>query len=252
MINASEGDTQEGGCIVAKRQFERVAGWTAVAAGLCAVGTSVLLAMVPGADSGDLGALLYGGSTGLLRWSMLLDLLGFYLLPAPLALLLWARYRSDELGMAELATLSGIAYMLIGAIGATVLAAVAPGLSAAYASADAPQQASIALVSSALVDGVVGGIWNILEMPLAGIWWLWLGLALWPERRVLGATTLTLGACSFIDGVLTALGLDTIATPFLSAYLFLMPVWALWWGILLLRGDARQRPVTLAGVRREV
>jgi hypothetical protein len=56
----------------------------------------------------------------LFRWAMILDLFGFYLLLAPLALHLWDRLKSRGPGFIRLYTFCGLGYTLIGAIGAVI------------------------------------------------------------------------------------------------------------------------------------
>ena len=60
----------------------------------------------------------------MLRWGLILDLFGYYLLLLPLTLVLrrWTRRETSQ--WMALATVCGVAYLMIGAIGAAGLAAV--------------------------------------------------------------------------------------------------------------------------------
>jgi hypothetical protein len=84
-----------------------------------------------------------------------------------------------------------------------------------------------------------GGLWNRLEVLLAGIWWLGIGLATRKERPAFGNTSMILGAASLLDRIGNILGIGPVAETGLSIYLYLAPVWALWFGVSLLRSTPR-------------
>jgi hypothetical protein len=115
------------------KRFQRLAGVTCLLAGACYIGS---VAMMAAAVNFNLsldafsGTMIASGPRGaeLLRWGLLLDGLGSYLLLAPLALYLWAWLKPENPSLANLYTLCGLAYMLVGAIGAFALAAALPPL----------------------------------------------------------------------------------------------------------------------------
>lgn len=175
-------------------------------------------------------------TAGLLYWSMILDMFGYYLLLAPAALFLWLWLKSKNQGLVSLYTFCGLAYILIGAIGAAILAAVWPPLIRAYEQAAGAQRETLEIVFQAATDLVYGGMWNILEVILAGVWWLGIGLLLRHEQRALGMATVILGLSCLLDGFGNILGLASVAAIGLYIYLLLAPIWALWLGIVVARG----------------
>ncbi len=172
------------------------------------------------------------------RWSMIFDLLGYYLLIAPLILLLrrWPRPRRPE--WIDLFALCLLSYSLIGAIGATMLATVTPPLIAAYAAAAPPHRLILEALSETWSDAVYRGLWNLLEELLAGIGWLGMGLCLRATLRGPGWTAIVLGGACLTDSLASAFRLDGLALGGLVAYLILAPVWACWTGASLLSRHA--------------
>ena len=81
---------------------------------------------------------------------------------------------------------------------------------------------------------VYRGIWSILDELLVGVWFLGIGLLLRGEQRLFSIFSIILG----ISALLGWLGiiLDIEALALLGAiYGLLVPVWALWLGIDLVR-----------------
>jgi hypothetical protein len=221
--------------------FRRWAAILAIASALVALASMIL--PLPALDY-DVDAftnpvrLLETGNRGaaLMKWSLLLDLLGYYLLIAPLALLLW-RWLAPRAG--DWATLLCgllLAYVLIGAAGAAVLAATLPRLMSLYTVVGQDQRGTVLALFNAFWDAVYGGLWNMLEELLAGVAWLGLGWLMRGERRrFAGLATMVLGAACLLDAVGNVLGRERLAAPGLYLYLLLAPLWALGMGITFLR-----------------
>ena len=221
--------------------FQRVTGVTAVLSALLAFASAGLLGAAinfspqaflnPAASLG----LLTPGSEHLIRWGMLCDILGYYLLLAPLALYLhrWLGPKSPHLF--PLYTLAGLAYLLIGAIGAATLAAVLPPLVQSAGQASGVQRETLTIALQIVANGVVVGLWNTLEVILAGVWWLGVGRHLRPERPALGSATIVLGSAALLDAAGVWLGIPLLAALGLNVMLLLAPIWALWIGIDILR-----------------
>jgi len=125
-------------------RFRRLAGAATLLAIPFSLGSSGLLMAAAGGDNQLLlsGLLVGIGVRGaaFFRWGMLLDVLGYYLLLAPLALYLRERFKGQGGSFVTLYTLCGLAYILIGAMGAIILAAVGPDLMREYALAQEPQR----------------------------------------------------------------------------------------------------------------
>ena len=187
--------------------------------------------------------LLSAGPDGarLLGWGLVLDMFSYYLplLPAALFLLHWLQPKSPN--WVRFYTLCGVGYILIGAIGATILAATYPPLIRAYGQASASQQVVLETIFSTITDLVYGGLWNILEMLLAGVWFIGIGLLLRYERRIFSVVSIILGASALLDSLGFILGIDAVSSLGLNIFLVLAPIWTLWLGIDLLR-----KPVQIA------
>ncbi|MFI5036761.1 MAG: hypothetical protein ACHQFZ_11235 [Acidimicrobiales bacterium] len=161
------------------------------------------------------------------RLSMVLDILGYYLLVIPLFLLLRTATRPQSPKWVDLFTLCLLGYALIGAMGAAVLATALPTLITAYAASNGHGHlASVAVTFTGYTDGVYRGLWNLLEQLLAGVGWIGYGLVLRSRHRRLGLSTLILGTACLVDSLGTALNIDAVASTGLIVYLVLAPIWA--------------------------
>ncbi len=154
----------------------------------------------------DPGALVAVGGSGavLVRWASLVDMFG-YLLLAPLALYLHHRFRDDP--YINLYTAAGLAYILVGAIGAIIFATAGPLLMGAYTSGTAAQRASIVTTFSTFYQIVVIGLWQTLEGIPGAVWLLGVGTILYRDkRRVLSLVPLALGVLFLLIAVGRLLG----------------------------------------------
>ncbi len=224
------------------RHFQRLAGTTAILSAIAAIASGVLsLAAIPSSGAADYwpAVLQRGNGAGtLLHFSMVLDVFGYYLLLAPLALFLWSWFRPKSPDLVRLYTICALAYKLLGALGAAVLSAVVPQLMADYGHATGQQREMLQIVFNAVTRAVDRGVWNTLEMFPAAVWLLGIGWLLQRERRPLGISTMV---AALLDGVGTSLNLPVIALPGLGIYLAGLPLWALAMGITLLRWGPHRR-----------
>ena len=181
---------------------------------------------------------MQGVHVALIRWSMVADLFGYYLLLLPAIFYLhdWMKGRTP---WRNLLTFCGSSYVLIGAIGASILAAVWPPLMLAFPGATAGQQENLQMSFNMFSDLVYRGMWNRLEVFLGGIWWLGVGAFLRKESKVLGIVTIVLGIFTILDGIGAVMGVSALSELGLNVYLILAPLWALWFGVALMRGDSR-------------
>jgi hypothetical protein len=220
-------------------QFQRLAAISAILAAPVALGSAALsVAAVGGNTQAYIDYSLSGfapGGAEIYRWAMVTDVFGYYLLLGPLALVLhdWLKPRAPNL--VRLYTLCGLGFVLIGAIGAIVLSAVVPRLVSEYASAAAPRQEVLEVVFRAFYDMVDRGLWNPLEMILASVWWLGIGLALRRERAILGLVTIVVGAAALLDAVGRIFGIEALYQAGVGGIFILVPAWAAWSSIDLLR-----------------
>ncbi len=175
---------------------------------------------------------------GWLRASLLLDFFGYYLLIAPLILVLRRQLKRQAPDWARLFASCLQLYVVIGLAGAAVLAAVSPRLLAQYATVAGDRRFMVEGLYSLAWDTVYGGLWNILEVLVAGIGWLGFGLLMRRERPFAGVVTIVLGAACLIDAVGNIVGIKALSEPGLYIYLVLAPAWALGMGLKLLRQRA--------------
>jgi len=220
-------------------QFRRLAGLAAILAALVAVISAALSVAAVGGNTQTyidyaLGGFAPNGGE-IYRWAMITDTFGYYLLLGPLALVLWDWLKPRAPNLVRLYTLCGLGYILIGAIGAIVLGAVVPRLISDYAQAAAPRREILDVVFKAFYDMVDRGLWNPLEMILASVWWLGIGLVLRRERAILGIVTMLLGGAALLHALGRIVGIEAIYQAGVGGIFILVPLWAAWAGIDLLR-----------------
>src|SRR6266536_3179288 len=201
--------------------FQRLAAVTSILAALLACGSIGLEAVVLSVNVDPFShpsSILGIGANGanFFRWGMILDMFGYYHLLA-------------------LYTFCGLAYMLIGALGAATLAAISPPLIEGYGHASGQQRQVYEVVFSGFLNVVYVGLWNLLESTLGGMWWVGIGLLLRREQPALGIFTIVLGIFALLDALGRILDTQIIYTVGLAGVLLLIPIWSLWFGIDLLR-----------------
>ncbi len=222
--------------------FQRLAGVTAVLAAALAV-ASLFVGLVGvnydfEAFSGAEAILSAGAaSADYIRWSLILNLFGNYLLLTPAALFLWQWLRPRSPLFADFYTLSGLLFIFIGGIASGVLAAVWPDMITDYAAASASERDVLGTVflnfTRAMENGLQGPIQNIS----AALWLLGMGALLMSERRVLGYLTVLFGFFMLLNSLGGLLNHETLSMIGFSGNFLLEPIWALWLGIDLLRNS---------------
>jgi len=220
-------------------RFQKVAGLSAVFLTVATVINVIFLFASVNYDTTalftDPSPILLIGSRGanLFHWSMVFDLFA-YLSFAPIPLLCWNWFKAKSPNLVLLYTMCGVAYSLIGMIGAVLLGVTVSTLVNGYALANAGQKEIMQVLLGVLYQVVVGGLWNPLEILLLGIWFLGIGSLLRQERRSLGVLTLIIGVFAMFD----ALGWITQIEVIFRVGVFgisLLIIWAAWFGIDLLR-----------------
>jgi hypothetical protein len=174
-----------------------------------------------------------GNAPLLIKWFMLLDMFGYYLLLLPVIWFLHGQL-STKTSWAMLITSAGFAYVVIGAIGAAALAVAWPSFMTHYQDAAPANKEAYRAAFLLSNDMVVKGMWNTLEVWLAGVWWLGVGVHV-IKSRALKVTTIILGVGCVMDGLGEAIGSPAIAELGLNIYLLLAIIWAVWMGIWIMR-----------------
>jgi hypothetical protein len=169
----------------------------------------------------------------LLRWSMIADMFGYYLLLVPVVFY-FQEYLKTKTSWSYLISWCGSSYAITGAIGAAILAVVWPSAIVEYPIATHAQQEIILRNFDFAGQIVYQGIWNTLEMFVAGIFWLGLGFVIKKDSPVFGWTTVVLGAACLADGVGNITGIPSVAAIGLNIYLLLSIAWQFWAGLTLL------------------
>jgi hypothetical protein len=228
------------------QSFQRFAALAAIISFPLALGSLVLSGMAMDFNmeaSTNPALLLSVGADGanLWRWGMILDMFSYYLPFLPIALFLWGWLGPRNPDWVRFYTFCGLGYILIGATGAVILAAIQPPLIKAYAQASAEQRVMLETVFNTIWSMVYGGMWNILGGLLAGIWFVGVGLLLRDERRLFSIFSIILGISALLDSLGFILGIESLALLGVAIYVLLAPFWALWLGIDLLR-----KPVQIA------
>lgn len=170
-------------------------------------------------------------STGLLRWFMLLDMFGYYLLLIPVLFFLH-RTLEQTTSWASVFTSLGMGYILTGAMGAAILAVTWPELIERYEVASSMMQEVYKGDFQLMTEIVYKGLWNYLEVLAGGIWWIGIGYFM-IHHRALKIITIILGASCLIDGLGEIFQLPILAEIGLNVYLLLGIIWPIWIGILL-------------------
>lgn len=176
-----------------------------------------------------------GINTVAARWSMILDMFGYYLLLLPVIYLFhdWMKVKTV---WCNLITFSGVAYILIGSIGASILAIVWPKLITAFHLANAADQQIIKANFSLINDMVYSGMWNLLEMTFAAVWWIFTGYQLVKNKfRSIGWLTIVTGLSCLADAKSGILQISWLHEVSLNVYLWLAIIWAVVIGIFMLK-----------------
>lgn len=173
----------------------------------------------------------------MLRLSMITDVFGYYLLLLPVLYFIYD-WLKDKTPWKNLITFCGTSYILIGAVGASILAFVWPYHLNEFTSASTQQQETIKLLFGSFSQMVAGGIWNMFDSLVGGIWWIGVGLFIKKDYRILGWFTITVGLLSLLDSLGNMLEINALAETAVNLYLILAPLWAIFLGFKLLNKNS--------------
>jgi hypothetical protein len=225
--------------------FRRIAGVSAIVSGPLALASFLVLSLAVEFDFtllSNTAALvaLGAGAAEVFRWGEVLGTFGYSLLLAPAAIYLWNWLKPRSHSLISLYCASGLAYLLLGAVGGALRASVLPEMMVAYAEAPVAAQAAIAANFQTMTVVIFTGL-GALEAILGGVWLLGNGLAMRSERRLLGIAAAILGIATLGYGAGELLRVEALVNLGAITYL-LFPFWVMWLGLVILRGAEQGRP----------
>ncbi len=220
--------------------FRRAAGCCAVLASVLAVAS--LFVGLAGVDydfdafSGAEAILGAGAEAApYIRWSLVFNLFGNYFLLIPLAILLWHALRTDSPMACDFATFAGLLFLSVGGIASGILIGIWPDLIVDYANAEGADREVIATAFVTFTRAIENGLQGPVQNLPGAIWLLGIGRLLKPRRRALGWLTLVFGFFMLLNGIGGLAGNATLSMIGFSGNFLILPFWALWIGIDLLR-----------------
>lgn len=214
----------------------RLVAAAAIGGAVLGVVSNLLFGLALGFDISELSAAPRYSSVpperaGLVRWGALTDMLGYYLPTIPVAIYLRRRLTGWNGFTADLATAGGLAYAVIGSLGAAALATTVPSLLR-----DGSEAAAALL--EALTDLVVVGWWQTLQPIPFAVWMLGIAAALPVHRRGLALFTRVLAGAAAITVLGRILAAEVIALVGVTVWVVPFPVWLLAVGLMIRHGDS--------------
>jgi hypothetical protein len=166
------------------------------------------------------------GNAETFRWAIILDMLGYYVLLAPLFVAVgWRLFHLGERG-AALWTIAALMYVTAGSVAAMALAYGVPTLLLGYAQASSSGRQGFVLALTALNEAAVRGVWQTFDPIVTGAWAIASGLALRRlGRRPLGTIGIALGGAAALFGGLRAIGIQSDPLLFAVAAVFGVTIW---------------------------
>lgn len=226
--------------------FRRIAGISTIIAAVLILAATYVLAMAVDFNFDFLSepaelitAGLDASAAELFRWGSILELLGYFLFLIPGTLYLWYWLKPRNPNLVSMVTIFGLGSLLIGIIGAAIRASFWPPMINAYPQAAEAQRQTLEVVFGSITDFAFEGLYAT-DSILGGLWWLGIGLVLLAERRLLGIATAIMGIAILGAGIGWLLQIDPLAR--LEMFYFLEPFWALWMGVVILRGAVSREP----------
>ena len=160
------------------------------------------------------------------RWAVILDMLGYYVLLAPLFVAVGRRlYDLGEQG-AGWWTIGALMYVTAGSVAAMALAYGVPPILEGYGQASGSGRQGLVLALTALVEAAVRRVWQTLDPIVAGAWAVASGLALRRlGRRALGAVRVVLGTSAALFCVLRTTGVHSEVVLYTVVVVFGVAIW---------------------------
>jgi len=177
------------------------------------------------------------GAAPTLRLAGLLDMAA-YLPVAPVVIYVHRRLRDRAPDLIGLLTFAGLTYVVLGSLGGTIFATVAPPLVE-----DGSDVARTTFGAFATMGTVT--LWGTLESIFLGIWLIGVGWLIRAERAGFGTLAIVAGVGSLLSAGrsgITGVSVGELPGPLdvlIVGLLGLYVPWLAWLGILLYRGQLR-------------
>ncbi len=182
--------------------------------------------------SGDQMMALAADKAGLFYAAMWTDVLGYYLIFLPVIVYAWKALRHIDENLTDIAFLCGLIYCLLGSFGAVQMAGAFEALHAGHSPG-----------SAAAWEASIGGNWRgywLLEAILVAIWLGGLAKLLSAiGLRALGLSAAALSAIWVVQFITLHAGMVEISDAALALVVVLSPLWSVWLGVALLRGEKK-------------
>ncbi len=218
--------------------FQRLSGLLAVVAGPTAwasllVGLSVVNFNFE--QFSDPRSILALESTAvpLLRWSFFLSMFGSYLLLIPLAICLGSILGSPGDPTVRFYTFCGLIYLVLGAVGAAILAAVWPSLITLAGRTSSQEEGTILIAFTTATQIAEDGLQGVVQNLAGGIWLAGSGSLLWQKRRILSGFTIALGVILLVNTLGNLIEYEALSLIGLTATILLVPVWSVCAGLVV-------------------
>ena len=219
--------------------YRKFVGWTALMVPLLGWANIVLFSLLQGGDlelifrPADALALPASAQSMFLA-SMVLDSFGFYLAFLAIGGYLWNMLRPQFGAAIDMATLALLIYILLGITGAMIPAIVLPELSALHAQGDPVRQAAAEASWLTLIYACHHALWG-LEGPVMAIWGWVIGRSLQRSGARFGGILMLAGILYALFFAGLVLSLTAVQELAILAAVIVLPIWALLFGIQLLR-----------------
>jgi hypothetical protein len=166
------------------------------------------------------------GNAETFRWAIILDMLGYYVLLAPLFVAVGRRlFDLGERG-AALWTIGALMYVTAGSVAAMALAYGAPPILRGYAQAPLSEREGFVTALTALNEAAVRGVWQTFDPIVTGAWAVASGLALRrPGRRSLGTVGIVLAGAAALFVALRATGSGSELVLYAVSAVFGVAIW---------------------------
>ena len=213
-----------------KRHFnyQFVVGGSSILAGLIALSCLYVGILAVEYDlesfSNPTSILKYSSNYELGKWFNVLDMFGYYILLLPIVFYFHQQYKFKS-PWVPLYTFCGCCYVLIGALGASILAAVWPLQMQQYLTANTDQAQLIQSNFELITVMVTQGMWNNLEVIFAAVWWLGLANLLAKDNKTLSTLSVAVGIATFLDALGTLLNISIISQTGMNIYLIFGIIW---------------------------